>query len=526
MTSNKNWGPFVRDVCIQHSAGPLSDHSFEEADVDAYKTDGASQFLGASIINVEDDIYHTNRTQTLGSDLPNGLPESDNNESQLLKSGPDFCTLHPHWMLLILRGLPYPMGGVLSTIYNNKQAYFISFDIETGDEYAGIVQLFAHVIRTKLMALGSSTTKDNAEFVVDDDIFDSYYVNPKVSAALWDDRSIAAHCICPHKERITGADEIRLVWHRFLQWISKHVPPGEYGTLVAWNGAACDLKWLWRLTQAPNSKQSMSPQLLYFINPYQVIESYASCRIDKKTSKLETYQLGAVWKYLDVEHRKFNNALNSRDDVIAHSYVFTHADFIPFINWSKSVRSINEMFIKLEQSAFWKKMEPLREVHLLWKEVTKENKIKWEPRGLDTYGSAGGGPKCGPSNYILMAARNATTLADIFLSIVPMTVFVKIATMTEKYYYKDWVIHKSVNESRNNPKKWHVLIPLDASAPGARCCAANKEKKYSISPGFILAWIAILVINGAHLSLDKKSSHKLCGENLLMVSTCHMFRTQ
>jgi hypothetical protein len=95
----------------------------------------------------------------------------------------------------------------------------------------------------KLVALGSSTTKDRAEFVVDDDIFDSY-VNPKVSQALWGGCLIAVHGIHPHDKRITGPDEIRLVWHRFLQWILKHVPPGEYATLVAWNRAACDLKWL------------------------------------------------------------------------------------------------------------------------------------------------------------------------------------------------------------------------------------------------------------------------------------------
>jgi hypothetical protein len=201
----------------------------------------------------------------------------------------------------------------------------------------------------------------------------------------------------------------------------------------------------------------MPPQFLYFINQYPVIDSYASCRINKKHSKLETYQLGALWKYLDVEHRNFNNAHNSQEDVIAQSYIFTHANFIPFINKSKSVRSINEIFSKLEQNVFWKKMEPLCEVHLPWKEVTKENDIEWEPRDQDMYGSAGGGPKCGTSNYIQTVAWNASILADIFISIIPMTVFVKIATPTNKYCYKDWVIPKTVKDSYNNKKSIKFL---------------------------------------------------------------------
>jgi hypothetical protein len=124
-----------------------------------------------------------------------------------------------------------------------------------------IIQLSVQVIRMKLVALGSVTTKYRAEFVVDDDLFDSY-VNRKVSPVLWDDPLIAVHGIHPHDKRITRAIEIRFVWHRFLQRILKHVPPGEYATLVAWNGAACDLKWPWTLTQPPNSQLAMPPQLL------------------------------------------------------------------------------------------------------------------------------------------------------------------------------------------------------------------------------------------------------------------------
>jgi hypothetical protein len=42
--------------------------------------------LSASIINIEDDIYRTDRTQNLGADLTDGPLESGKNESQFLES--------------------------------------------------------------------------------------------------------------------------------------------------------------------------------------------------------------------------------------------------------------------------------------------------------------------------------------------------------------------------------------------------------------------------------------------------------
>jgi hypothetical protein len=48
--------------------------------------------------------------------------------------------------------------------------------------------------------------------------------------------------------------------------------PAEMVVLVAWNGETCNLKWLWRLTQAPNSRYSLPDNIKYFIDPYRVIE--------------------------------------------------------------------------------------------------------------------------------------------------------------------------------------------------------------------------------------------------------------
>ncbi len=138
-------------------------------------------------------------------------------------------------------------------VYNNKLAYFISFDIETGGEYVGVVQLSAQLCIVKLTIDGSGTVKDKAKSItIAPEVFDSS-VNPNKPPGLWDERAIAVHEIAPNQMRITEADDMRIVWHNFMEWISRNVPAGELTTLVAWNGAACDMKWLWVLTQAPNS---------------------------------------------------------------------------------------------------------------------------------------------------------------------------------------------------------------------------------------------------------------------------------
>ena len=101
--------------------------------------------------------------------------------------------------------------------------------------------------------------------------------------------------------------------------------------LIAWNGENCDLKWLWRITQAPRSRLSFPPQIQYCMDPYRVISSSKSCRINKSKSKLEGYDLGSVWKFINNGHN-LNGAHNSLVDVKAQTDILINKMFIPFIN--------------------------------------------------------------------------------------------------------------------------------------------------------------------------------------------------
>ncbi len=72
--------------------------------------------------------------------------------------------------------------------------------------------------------------------------------------------------------------------------------------MFAWNdGKACDLKWLWQLTQAPNLRYSLPPNIKYFLDPpYCVIEKYKTCAFNKTRSKIKVYELGVLFGSMQI----------------------------------------------------------------------------------------------------------------------------------------------------------------------------------------------------------------------------------
>jgi hypothetical protein len=136
---------------------------------------------------------------------------------------------------------------------NNHLWQFLSIDIESGGDIAGIIQLSAEITQMKLVSTGKKLGCDKAvDCCCCPDTFNKY-VQPGCAPAYWAQSSIDVHGILATDPRITGADDILTAWFQFLVWLSKHTSAAETIFLVAWNGGACDLKWLWRLTQAPSS---------------------------------------------------------------------------------------------------------------------------------------------------------------------------------------------------------------------------------------------------------------------------------
>ena len=64
--------------------------------------------------------------------------------------------------------------------------------------------------------------------------------------------------------------------------------------MVEYNKATCDLKWIWKLTQAPNSPYLMPDVMKFFLDPLWVIKKYEGCKLNPTKSKLDSLELGAV----------------------------------------------------------------------------------------------------------------------------------------------------------------------------------------------------------------------------------------
>jgi len=76
-----------------------------------------------------------------------------------------------------------------------------------------------------------------------------------------------------------------------------------------------------------------------------VLRTYSRCKLNKKHSKLESYSLGSVYETGNV----LDGAHDSLVDVKAQTRIVKDSRFVPFINFTQSIRTIDEMFQRREQ---------------------------------------------------------------------------------------------------------------------------------------------------------------------------------
>ena len=86
---------------------------------------------------------------------------------------------------------------------------------------------------------------------------------------------------------IFNADPIHMVWKRFIAFLDKFIGLKERAILVAWNGASCDLEWIYHLTQAAGATLTLPPRVKYFLEPYRGIEITKGCKLNNNHSKLQ-----------------------------------------------------------------------------------------------------------------------------------------------------------------------------------------------------------------------------------------------
>ena len=126
---------------------------------------------------------------------------------------------------------------------------------------------------------------------------------------------------------IVNADGIDVVWGRFIDFLDRHIDQTERGIIVAWNGASCDLEWLYRLTQRPTSTLLLPERVEYFFDPYHGIKNTTGCKLSKKhvKSTLYSYSLGSV--YEKVTGKSLEDAHCSLADAKAQLQVVMSSEF-------------------------------------------------------------------------------------------------------------------------------------------------------------------------------------------------------
>eukprot|EP00956_Cyclotella_meneghiniana_P022924 scaffold43919_cov42-Cyclotella_meneghiniana.AAC.1 len=363
-------------------------------------------------------------------------------------------------------------------IIRDQKAVFISFDIEIGGEYAGIIQ----------------------------------YVNPG-SGVHFEEQCVAVHGIHPSDPRIIGADKMSVVWADFCKWIEDHTFPDEVCILVAYNGQNCDMKWLWKLTQAPFAPYRLPAKIQWFMDPYRVITSYPDCPLNHLQSHLDSYELGVLWSYIH-NGRNLNGAHDSLVDAEAQTDIIMSEHFASYIDRKKSIQPVADIFSKTQQNEWKKKMEPEREVHSPWKEQTAESNVSWKLDARDQYTGPSGGGEMVPTAYIKGVARRANNLADMFFGLLPVTFFGSVADQSNKYAYEDEVVEKIADDRDGGWKKRKVLVEAPKNAdgsshPSARHRADNEKYKFQITTGFVICWVAILILQGALFGTFKPPSRSM-----------------
>ena len=187
-----------------------------------------------------------------------------------------------------------------------------------------------------------------------------------------------------------------------------------------------------------------------------------------------------MWAHIN-DGQNLNGAHDSLIDAKAQSDVFLHPHFIPYVNKKESIQPIDEIFTKTTMREWKKEMEPTRPVHSPWIEISKEKDVRWSPTGDDVYTSSAGGGNVGPSSEMQEVIRSTDSLAAIFMFMVPLTFFTRVAQFTDKFCYKDWVIEKFGKDRDGDEKKRRHFVHVPAkqgrhTTPGRRH-RADKEKK-------------------------------------------------
>ena len=311
---------------------------------------------------------------------------------------------------------------------------------------------------------------------------------------------------------IRSAREIGNVWKSFYTFINNNLSDNKEGCVVAYHGAASDMKWIWRLTQCPDAIHEMPKKLKWFLDPLKIIKKFTGCKINPNKSKLESLRLGAVWSFIN-DGETLAGAHDSLFYARAQVDVLVHPHFVPYLDRSKSFVTINDVFGTNELRELLKQSDPTQPVHKLWFELNADSNFEWLPPRSNRYKGPAGGGIFGPKMGMKLAARTAVDLAAIFFKILSLLLWETIATLSNKFCYKDWVVEKFGKDRDGNRKKVRyfedVRPNLVQSTRNKRHRGDKDKKKFKIKTGFGICFIARIVLQGAQFGSNNPSTARL-----------------
>jgi hypothetical protein len=80
----------------------------------------------------------------------------------------------------------------------------------------------------------------------------------------------------------------------------------------------------------------------------------------------------------------------------------------------------------------------------------------------------------GPTQHIKDVIPTATNLSAVFIGILPLTFFRKVAEMTEKYSYKDWVVEQRHKDEDGNEIGRGYSVDVPEGTEGACHCTTKQ----------------------------------------------------